>query len=361
MNVFYDYQCFIQDYGGVSRYFTELLCHLDSKINPVYPFIFSNNQYIDQLNWPYLRFFDGIRVKGKKDIMRNLNKVFSGIALRTKNYDVAHITYYHPYFFKYLNAPIVVTIHDMSHEWYPDLFNKNDPTSKWKKEVAIKADHIIAVSENTKKDIIQFFNIDPQKITVIHHGYSKKNEMYHSMSLKLPDKFLLYVGRRDYYKNVQILYHAFPDIKKKSPGLKLVCLGGGPFSSIESKLLKELGIEQDVLQVNVHEKHIPEVYRRASMLVFPSLNEGFGFPVLEAFAVDCPVVLAKASSLPEIGGDAAIYFSPWERDELVSQILYLLFDQEKVNELKVKGRQQLNYFSWQKTARKTEAVYDSLL
>jgi glycosyltransferase involved in cell wall biosynthesis len=288
--------------------------------------------------------------------------------LKTQNFDIFHPTEYNPYFLKHLQKkPYVLTVHDMIHELYPTYFSPRDPTSQWKKNLIEHADAIIAISENTKKDILKFSNAKPDRISVIYHGnpfefQEKTNKLTILQNLPLCKKsYLLFVGSRTHYKNFVFFIIAIAELLKKDMNLHVCCAGGGPFTVRERKILKKLCIHSNVHAVNTNDSIMPHLYANARAFIFPSLYEGFGFPLLEAFSCGCPVVASNTSSLPEIGGNAALYFDPRDPGSLVHALESVMTD-DQVREIFVrKGLLRVNEFSWEKTAQDTKKVYENVL
>ncbi len=203
----------------------------------------------------------------------------------------------------------------MIHEIYPEYFPLNDETSAWKKELAEKATKIIAISKNTKKDIIKYYGINSNKIDVIYLGNSLydsgiSNKIDRNIIGTMPKKYILFVGSRKIYKNFYFFVEAVAPVLQKDENLNLICVGGGPFSNDERFYLKSFNIDRQIYHYTVNDDTLSEVYKRAIALIYPSLYEGFGLPILEAYSCSCPVILSNTSSLPEIAGDAAAYFDP---------------------------------------------------
>jgi glycosyltransferase involved in cell wall biosynthesis len=249
----------------------------------------------------------------------------------------------------------------MTHELYPEYFTY-DPELFILKEKLIKAaDHIIAVSENTKNDIISILDIDPQKISVVYHASEllpaeEKNELIN----ELPKRYLLYVGDRNGYKNFWFFIHSIKDLFRKYNDLELICTGV-PFSLNEIKLFKALGINDRIRCLFFDETSLFSLYKKAEAFVFPSLNEGFGIPILEAFQSGCPALLSNKSCFPEIAGEAAIYFDPRNRNEISNTIEEVLNNQQLRESLIKEGKERLKYFSWKKSSEKTLDVYKKLI
>ncbi len=269
---------------------------------------------------------------------------------------------------------IVVTIHDLAFKYFPKSFTKKD---LWKlnllaKWAIKKSDKIIAVSKSTKKDILKFYPIiTADKIKVIHHGFDAElfqkefdkkeiGDVLRKYKLKFKE-YLLYVGAIQPRKNLQILVKAFEKIKlqkkenKKIENLKLVLAGGEAWKADEVLAeIKKSPVKDDIIltgKVNFEDLSI--LYRSASVFIFPSLYEGFGIPILEAFASEVPVITANNSSLPEVGGKAVEYFNAFDCEELVRKIEKVLNDKKLQRRMIIAGNEQLQKFSWQKCAQET--------
>ena len=390
MKILYDYQIFTkQNYGGVSRYFYELMDNLRAhKIDIEIPINYSKNIYIkeaDFLSKPlkgyteYKDFLFGLRPKGKAKIYKLLQKLnfiknaetanqkISIECLKKQNFDIFHPTYYDSYFLKYIGKkPFVLTIYDMIHETYPELFSADNKIARQKKILAQKAEKIIAISENTKKDIIKFIGINEDKILVIHLGNSinrQENNLKINTDLlkKLPEKYILFVGNRASYKNFDNFSKALIPLFKINKKLNAVCAGGGEFSDKEINFFKTFNITDKFRQYSVNDSDMTLLYKNALVFVFPSLYEGFGLPILEAFNCGCPVAASNRGSLPEIAGNAAAYFNPEDISSITDAINNIIADDGTKEKMKKNGFEQLKKFSWEKTAEKTLAVYNSIL
>ena len=141
----------------------------------------------------------------------------------------------------------------------------------------------------------------------------------------------------------------------------LVCAGGGTFTSLERKEIERLRLTDKIIQMDTDDTVLAYLYTRAQAFVFPSLYEGFGIPILEAFACGCPVLLSKRSCLPEVGGDAARYFDPASVSNLVEILTEVLEDSSLANDMRTDGLNRLKLFSWDNTALKTIETYKKAL
>jgi len=376
MKVLFDHQIFdAQSAGGISRYFNELITNFNQcpDIEVKLPPMHSNNIYIQNnasytsigntgysLSTSIYKFFHPN--KSKKRI-RNDNLRASITALKNGDFDIFHPTYYDPYFLQYLSGkPFVITVHDMTYAKFADIFPSNDKTFEQIKLLAEKANMIIAISQNTKNDIMQILKIPDNKIKVIYLGNSL---VPHKISLcntpELPDNYLLFVGRRDLYKNFDFFISSIANLLIGT-NLFLVCIGAGKFSKDEIKLLKKLKIQKRILHFTPkNDNELSQYYIKAKALCFPSKYEGFGLPILEAFANNCPVIAGNTSSLPEVAGDAAVYFNPADSGSILNAVKKVLDDNYLRKELVEKGQKKLGNFSWDKTASETKNLYLKIL
>lgn len=368
MKIVYDHQIFSsQVYGGISRYFYELLnCFsqddvIDFKLSLKY----SNNYYLKNATFSkHKTFLRRYNFRGKHRLLHFLNKQKSITMLKRQDFDIFHPTYYDPYFLNYLgNKPFILTIHDMIHELYFPMFSPRDKTSEQKKMLALKASKIIAVSENTKKDIVRFYGIDERKIDVVYHGNSLKPELCIKIpNIKLPETYLLYIGNRSIYKNFNKFINAMAPVLKDNMNLNIVCAGGGNFTANEKELFKTLNISKQIHYHSISNDNVlAYLYSKAIAFVYPSLYEGFGIPILEAFSCGCPVVLSNTSSFPEVAGDAAEYFDPNNITSIRESVYKVINDNGLRTELKRRGFEQLKKYSWAKAAKDTLKVYESIL
>ena len=263
---------------------------------------------------------------------------------------------------------VVVTIHDLAFKIFPEYFPRND-LSKLNRlsDHAVKnADHLIAVSQCTKDDILKFYpNVSADKISVIHHGYDSElfscvakteneDEILANYKLKT-EGYLLYVGAIQPRKNLSVLISAFEKAKKEAPELKLI-LAGAPAWQADVTLdrIAASSVKDDiVITGTIPFDILPALYRNAAAFIFPSLYEGFGIPVLEAMASGAPTILANNSSLLEAGGDSALYFETENADDLYEKIKSILNHKGLREELIEKGKAHCSNFSWEKCAAET--------
>jgi glycosyltransferase involved in cell wall biosynthesis len=388
MKILYDYQIFCyQQFGGISRYFSKLLrsFHLEQMVDIQLPLRWSVNAEIDGL-LPLLGkvkrtlpLSERLPLPGASKIQalcyslfpsQNRELVQQQLLLRelqNKSCELFHPTYYEDYYIAHIgNMPFVITVFDMIHELFPEQLPGEDVSgiSRKKKNVIQKATKIIAISESTKKDLCRLYGINPEKIVVVPLANSidcapPSSDFLPAVSL--PEQYLLYIGTRNGYKNYRFFFSSIVEIFKKYPDLSLVCTGP-PFSKEERELHAASGLEKRIVHVEAHtDTKFSVVYKNALMLVFPSLYEGFGLPILEAMHCGCPVIVSNTSSLPEVAGDAAVYIDPRSADSMRSSMLQVLESGALRDELREKGREQEKKFSWEKVTEQTLEVYRTAL
>jgi glycosyltransferase involved in cell wall biosynthesis len=399
MKILYDYQAFErQRFGGVSRYFFELISNFDKDETMEWelPILYTGNDHLrtmaffkeKPLSKPlpppekdyYKSFFWGMEFIGKWRLfsLRNKifppqyeeqdkeeisdNKSFNIERLKEGAFDIFHPTYYDDYFLDYIGTkPFVLTVYDLIHQIYPETFS-HDTIDK-NKELLQKANKIIAISECTKRDLVSFFDVPEDKIVVTHLANSldtNTSEPPISFQQQLPKNFLLYVGNRLYYKNFLFFIEAFAILEKTKENLSVVCTGP-PFTKGEIDFFDRLGVKEKLYHFYVDDAKLTCLYQHAEAFVFPSLYEGFGLPVLEAFSCGCPVILSNSSSLAEIGEDAVVYFEPKNISSFRQALEKVVYNQQERKRLIEKGKGQLQKFSWKKTASATKEVYDRVL
>ncbi len=303
-----------------------------------------------------------------------------------KQIDQAHLDIYHglsnelPKNIEKLNIKTVVTIHDLIFERFPKTYHLDERyTHRWKIKRACKiADLVIAISEQTKNDLIELYGVSPQKITVCYQScnpiFEKTISEIEKKNIKkkyqLPDQYFLFVSSITARKNLIAICRAMI-ILKDTLAIPLVIIGDGKIEKNEVKqLMKENGIEHRLLFLNelaaakedsfTSAADFPAIYQQAFALVYPSIFEGFGLPILEAMWSGLPVICSSVSSMPEVAEDAALYFSPEDTNQLAQHLQAIASDQQLVKILKDKGREQAKKFSTENYANQIIKIYKSL-
>jgi len=386
MRVLYDHQAFqMQYFGGVSKCFCELIKHLPQEVDATISIVQSDNVHLwesqlvrglkhvlmDHHKWNCEhpgRFMDLLYLVANKYLPLNTadsqNRRITNKTLQEQHFDIFHPTYFKPEFLNYLGRkPFVLTVHDMMPELYPQQFGSGLHDIEWKRLLVKKASAIVAVSENTKKDLIDILNVPEHKISVIYHGGPRINGQK-KMSRIIKDKYILYVGQRNFYKNYDQMLRAFCAVKDLQPffGVKMVCTGA-PFTEAEQRMINELGLRERVIFMHPSDAEIQILYRDAMAFVYPSEYEGFGMPILEAFANGCPCVLNDASCFPEVAKEAAVYFSLTQNGASLSDALLqvAIWNDAEREAMVQKGYDRLSHFSWEKSANQLYQVYKTVI
>ena len=291
--------------------------------------------------------------------------------LHRTNLDLVHYTNFNtPILFR--RIPSVVTIHDLTLWFYPGR-KHNSPLHRWAyryiiKQSCLNATRVIAVSEGTKRDIISYLGVPEDKIDVIYEGVSprlqtssdpKRAEMIKS-KYGISAPFFLYVGQWRNHKNLVRLIQAFAVLRRRY-GLEhqLVLVGKqDPLAPEVPDTIKQLGLQDAVILAGYIADHdLADFYTAAEAFVFPSLYEGFGLPPLEAMACGTPVISSNASVMPEVLGQAALYFDPLNVEDIAAKLYQFATSFKTRQELKEHAAQQIKKYSFARMAKETLAVY----
>jgi glycosyltransferase involved in cell wall biosynthesis len=256
-------------------------------------------------------------------------------------------------------VPTIVSVMDLSFLHFPETFKKKDlyQLTKWTKYSVKNAVKVITISQSSKDDIIKFYNVAPDKVKVVYLGLKELSMDKAPADLKsfgVNGKFILFVGTLQPRKNIARLIEAFSKLpQEKREEYQLVIIGkkGWLFEDILNAPNK-FGVLERVLFLDyVSDDDLSSFYKKAELFVLPSLYEGFGLPVLEAMRYGCPVATSNVSSLPEAGGDAAIYFDPESVTDITKTIEKVLSSESLRTEMIEKGKVHYKKFTWDKAAR----------
>ncbi|WP_459201917.1 glycosyltransferase family 4 protein [Methanococcus sp. CF] len=349
---------------GVEHYLSNLLSNFDVK---------SNIYCIGYEKLPLEKFNEYIISNPFKIIFATLWYPYVTYSLKYKtDFDIIHNPRHFPTLFKLKHSKYVITVHDI---FGIKLNSKNYETYK---KVAYRlllpktlesADKIIAVSENTKNDLINHFKIPPNKIKVIYNAadktFAKLNEIEISDIKKkyaINYSFILYVGGLAAHKNIIRLIEAYNILKKLGVTHKLVLAGVKRYKYKEIfETIEKLNLQNDVIFTGyVPDEDLPGLYNAADLFVYPSLYEGFGIPPLEAMQCGTPVITSNTSSLPEVVGDAGIMVNPYDVDELANKMYEVLTNEYLRKEMSKKGLERAKLFSWKKCAEEHIKVYEEV-
>jgi glycosyltransferase involved in cell wall biosynthesis len=314
----------------------------------------------EKTNWQYLNF-------GLKKLWTQFALPLKLLADRPKPDVFFTPGHYAP---RFSNIPQVITIFDLSFIRFPQMFQKKDlyQLTNWTKYSVYKSNAIITISNFSKKEIVDYYQIDPQKVHVIYPGYD--NSLFESVSdqkliqnvkqkYKIKKDYLLFVGTIQPRKNLIKLIEAFKLLDKKYD-LQLVIAGkwGWLYEEFFSEANEMKG--KVVICDFVKRSDLPVLYSQAKAFVLPSLYEGFGIPVVEAQSCGVPVVVANTSSLPEVVGESGILIDPKSADSIAQGINKILIDEKLKNEIIKKGYENVKRFSWQSCTKQTLNVLENL-
>ena len=371
MRSFYDHQVFsLQDAGGVSRYLYELIRNLRASRDIEIELLMGLNASVmpfPELQNTKIKVFSWKAGFGPGYPRYALNELASSVIAQVRGkFDIYHSMLYRALPFV-RRGQLVVTHHDCIHERFPQFFHNASFIVQRKRKLFAQADAIICVSESSRRDLLSFYDIKEEKTHVVHHGFSPlPAELPGDPSLEpangvvsLP--YLLYVGSRAGYKSFPLLLQAFAR-SGLAGDYRLLVVGGGAFSAEEQASITSLGLSSFVnLIPKAGESTLARAYRGAALFVYPSLYEGFGFPPLEAMSMDCPVLVYRTSSLPEVCANAAFYFDTPDAEELAHAVVTTLDDKPGLAEKRQLGLQRVKLYDWSRTARSTLDIYHALL
>ncbi len=361
MKVTFDSQIFtLQEYGGISRYICSLACHLDEiegvDANIVAPLYI--NAYLNKLS---KKLVTGIKISrvAKTGMIVHLCSLFLARNLIARHApQIIHETYFSPKLMAPKGIPTILTVYDMIDELFASkIVNKY---LDWKRIASQRADHVICISECTRRDLIKLYDLPEDKVSVVYLGFDALIPSVAKIEKIKP--YLFYVGHRGGYKNFEGFLRAYANSDWLSKSFDVICFGGGSFSSVEKKLFKELNLfDEQIHQMSGSDEQLAAYYRDAALFVYPSLYEGFGIPPLEAMSLGCPVACSNTSSIPEVVGDAGQYFDPNNIESIQSAMEMVLASGERKTDLINKGYERCNHFTWERCAQETLAVYRALI
>jgi glycosyltransferase involved in cell wall biosynthesis len=357
----------LQSFGGVTRYFCELhraLSDAGVRSTVLAPIHFCR-PLTDAERVFGVFISERLQRRGVIRATRALGQITEPVALAAlatpRRRLVLHRTYYSPVRRNRKHAA-VVTVYDMIHERHSELFPSAPRIYEEKRASCSEADVIIAISEYTKSELVQAIDVDPARVIVTHLGVSRvEPEPTINDRLEASAPFLLYVGKRTGYKNFERALRAFARSSAGRDGTRLVAFGGGKPTRRELKVAEELGVAPQVVFTSGDDRALAAHYATALALVYPSLDEGFGLPPLEAMLHGCPVAASAAGAIPEVAGDAAVLFDPTDEEAIGGAIDCVVSDEALRARLRSRGAARAARFTWGETARKTVAAYAAAL
>jgi len=362
----------VENRVGIGEYAFELLRQFEQfKINNLQLIIYLKNK--PRVDLPKERIGWKYKVFGPRKLWTQFALPFSLYFSRSRPDVFFTPSHYAP---RFSPCPTVISIMDLSYIHFPEMFKKSDlyQLRNWTAYSIRNAKKVLTISQASKNDIIKEYGIPEGRVAVIYPGIkfeirnskSETNTEFKMQNLKLlkekyniDGEYILYVGTIQPRKNIARLIEAFPKIKNK---LQLVIVGkkGWLYEEI-LEAPNKFNIQDRVRFLDfVPDKDLPVFYKNAICFVLPSLYEGFGLPVLEAMRYGCPVITSNVSSLPEAGGDAALYVDPLSVIDIKKNLELIIDNSELRKELIKKGYEQAARFSWEKTARETLKVLEEV-
>jgi len=372
MKIGIDARIYGAGFTGIGRYVHELISNLLE--------IDDKNEYVLFMNSPRYEEFNVPNGRVKKVLVNARHYSFAEQLrfwwmLRKENVDLMHFTHFNaPILYK---RPSVVTIHDLTLHFYPGKkmtsLHRRLAYQLVMKSVTGHAAQVIAVSENTKKDLVELIKVPEEKIRVIYEGVNNEFKEITNKDVLTDIKkkygivkpYLLYTGVWRSHKNLVNLIKAFSYLKKDDnfDGQLVITGKEDPLYLEVRATIQDLGLEGDIVFTDmVPEEDLPALYSAAKLYVFPSLYEGFGLPPLEAMSCGTPVAASKAACIPEIcGEDNAVFFDPYDPTDISDGVMKIWLNEELQKELVVKGRERIKKFSWKKMAREILKTYESVV
>ena len=348
---------FLQKYGGISRYFVNLSKELNKiKVDSRIIAPLSKNIYLKKEKqnniFLYLKRFPN------NFFLKKINQILFYFLLKIEKPNIIHETYYDENNLKiFKNTIKVLTIYDLVHEKFSKFYSKKKSLEKIK--ILRYVDHFICISKKTQSDFVKYYNIPKSKTSVIYLGSDHLKNLYQSdkCSLSIPNKFFLYVGSRDGYKNFKILVEAF-NFARELKNINVVCFGGGNFSNFEISNYK---LSHNFIYCDGDDSLLCNLYTKAIGFINTSKYEGFGITNIEAMYFGCPVISSNFEVFKEIAGNACLYFKNNNSLDLAQKIKKFLLN-SNIRKIYIdRGIKRAKLFTWNKCAEQTSQLYKSLL
>ncbi len=362
MKIVFDYSIFFhQNYGGITRYFLNLYNKLIERnveakiIAPLNNNIFLKNHNLDYFSGFYIKNYPRFTRK----LFKQYNHMYSKLFTKIYKPNIIHKTFYEKNFTNNNSIKKIITVYDLVHEIYFKEYN--NPKDYRPKKIALEnIDFIICPSNKTKLDLMNFYNMQENKIKVIYMApHNFKINMKFKNNFKKP--YILFVGERKRYKNFINFIKAYSLSNNLQKDFSVVCCGGGKISANEKKIISELKIDiSNIIQIDGNDNILNSLYLNASAFVFPSMYEGLGLPPLEAMSLGCPVITSNHEAIIEGVGDAAVLFNPKEPEDIKNKIEDVLYSEELKKKLRLLGINRSKLFSWDKCANETLEVYNQI-
>jgi glycosyltransferase involved in cell wall biosynthesis len=357
MKIGFDHTIFlIQKYGGISRYFNEILKNLNRDINIKICCPIHLNDLLDSSDKKVfqLKKINSIP-KFSTKMINKFNFYINNIIFNNWKPNIIHKTYFNNYDYKFTKAKIVINVWDLSHEIYHDMYNK--PKNWRPKQSSLKkVDHVICSSKKTQADLIKFYNFDYKKTSIVYQSAPNLKTNFQIKDKK--DNILLFVGSRLKYKNFEKLLQAFSLKKEILEDFKLVCFGSEKINLKEKFLINKYNLNEKNIQFDFgNDQKLLNYYLNATALIYPSKNEGFGFPPLEAMSYGCPVISSNNSAIIEATGLKKFTFNPEDANEMITIIDKVISSKENLMFLKNYGIKRVRQFNTESMIENLKKTY----
>jgi len=347
----------LQNEGGISRYFRELM-HGLSELG-VSGKVLTQNHANSRLGTLDVERFEIQSLADPKEsymeALKRLGEETQSLIFHPTYYSKNHVSIREP------RTKMVVTVFDMISELFPEKKPRFRKVIDEKRISVDNADHILSISGQTKDDLINIYGVPAEKISVTYLGSNLHLLPEKDMGTFTHSEYILYVGKRGGYKNFLNFVTAYSHSKSLKSSFSVVAVGGGEFTPNEIADLQKLGIAGKVSQVGANDHQLAMYYRNATCLVYPSLYEGFGLPPVEAMSLNCAVIASNRGSIPEICKDAAEYFDPSAIDSIEQVLSATLADEQRIHQMRQSGLVVAESFTWEKTSSSTLNAYKKLI
>jgi len=360
MKIAFDHTIFlIQKFGGISRYFNELVNNMDKNYETKIFCPIHLNQIIDK-NKKVFKFkkINSIPNFSTK-ILNYFNFTLNDLIFLKWKPDIIHKTYFNSYNYKYSKAKKILNVWDLSHEMFHDMYQKS---SNWrpKKDSLKNIDHVICSSKNTRNELIKYYNFDHKKTSVVY-------QCAPNFKLNLPikrkkEKILLYVGSRLKYKNFENLLEALSFNAYILEDFKLICFGTERLSKREEYLIEKYKLnKKNIIFDSGDDFKLANYYLSATALIYPSKNEGFGFPPLEAMTYGCPVISSNNKAILEATDLNQYSFDPNDPKDMLRKIENVIYSENEINFLNEYGLKRVKIFEKKNMIENIKKIYDNII
>lgn len=364
IRVLYDGEAFMRHArGGIPRYLAELIGQFraDSSlgVEPVTPYRWVASRHLVEHDRRYTEV--PLPRSVRLPVLRQLNARRLRTAAAADEPDIAHHTLYEPSAFsRWPGQRRVSTVYDFMLDRFPELMAPGDDHLARVSECLQRSDAVICISETTRADLHRFHPGFDKPAFAVPLGVSDVFfDPPPTAMPALPQRYVLFVGNRAAHKNVDVLLRAFAERAAHDHDLYLVLVGA--YLGSESRTLSELGIADRTLRLRVSDRQLPWVYRRAAVLVYTTLWEGFGLPVVEAMASGCPAVIADVDALTEVGGEAVRVFDHDDPAGLAAHIEEVIANTSEAERMRRCGMERARRYTWRRTAELTAQVYETVM